>query len=143
MKLCIQYHTWMKYDLLHPVYCTWVEPHIFVQCPFCNYYPILFQLSTWYYCGNCFKLMLWMWCQCFRSIFQFYSMSLLITQYISKLVIFDSFVSYTWTCCLSSNWGNNKNTFNLGNWIICVFIPCILFLESFTPASWSLLLICL
>ena len=108
----------------------------------------LFQLGTWYYCGNCFKLMLWMWCQCFRSnLLILHYDSLLITRFAPKLAIltiFDNFVSYTWTCCLSSDQGNNKNTFGLGNWIICVVIPCILFLESFTPASWCLLLlICL
>ena len=41
--------------------------------------------------------------------------SLLITQHIPKLTIFGNIVSYTWTCCLSSNRGNNKNTFDLGN----------------------------
>ena len=49
----------------------WVKPHIFVLCPFRNYYPILFQLGTLYYCCNFFKSMLCMRCQCFRGNYLF------------------------------------------------------------------------
>ena len=64
----------LKNELFHSLFFklyehNWAKPHIFVMCPFRNYYPILFQLDTWHNCGNCFKLMLWIWCQCFRSIF--------------------------------------------------------------------------
>ena len=77
-KIKEKLNTWFDYyiwkgSLLNFVvsnlFVVWVKPHIFVLCPFCNYYPILFQLGTWHYCCNCFKLMLWMWCQCFRSNF--------------------------------------------------------------------------
>ena len=115
-------------NFIHNIVCeiyNMAKPHISVPCPFCNHYPISFQLDTWYYCGNCFKLMLWVWCQCFRSnflILQYESLS--ITQYVPELSIF---VFYTWACCLSSNRGNNKNTFDLCYRIICVVIPYIHF----------------
>ena len=63
--------------------------------------------------------------------------SLLITQYVPKLTIFDNFWQFCLLylilglACLSSNQGNNKNTSDLGNWIICVGIPCILFIGNF------------
>ena len=92
---CQLWHTIGHQNLVHIV--GWqchprTKPHIFVLCPFCNYYPILFQLGTWYFCGNCFKLMLRLWCQCFRSnFFNFTVWKSLDTQYVPKLAIFDNF----------------------------------------------------
>ena len=74
------------------------KPHIFVLCPFRNYYPILFQLGTWYFYGNIASN----WCcGCGANVLEVIFLilqyeSLLITQYVPKLAIFDNF----WQFCL-------------------------------------------